>query len=489
MQALSLWIRIPGSLQNCGLAQKEQALLKVFNKFYTVRNLLFFLGETGLIFLGIWLVIYMIYSGEMPQNSERMNVWGRILLITFLIQISLYYHDLYNFRNKHAMFELSIRIISAIGVACLGLAALYYILPYLILEQGIFFFAIIILILFLVSWRLIYQYACLLKLWDEKVLLVGDGSLAKLIGKEIQSNMDSGYTVSAVFSNPGKTSLAHDFGAEKKDNYSELCSYCLLNSIRKIIVALEERRGRSPVQALLNCKMMGIKVLEGISFYESISGKVLASETPPSWLVFSDGFRRSRAVVAAKRFLDVTFASTGIILSLPLQMGVAVLVKLTSPGPVFFRQTRVGQMGKGFKVIKFRTMYEDAEDNSGAVWAEEDDPRITRVGRMLRKFRIDEVPQFWNVLKGEMSFIGPRPERPEFVEQLKKKLPYYGERHSLKPGITGWAQVNYGYGASEEDALRKLEYDLFYIKNLSLIFDLYILLKTVKIVLVGHGAR
>ena len=464
-------------------------MLKVFNKFYTIRNLIFFLVESCLIFLGIWLVIYLIYSGEIPQRSDSMNFWGRILLITFIIQISLYYHDLYDFRKKNGMFELSIRIVSAIGVACIGLAALYYIFPYVILEQGIFFLAIFVLILFLVSWRLIYQYTCLLGLWNEKVLMVGDGKLAGMIGKEIRSNIDSGYTISAVFSNPGKSGLAQELGAEKKDNYKGLYDYCMNNGIRKIIVALEERRGRSPVQDLLNCKMMGIKVLEGFSFYESLSGKVLANDTPPSWLVFSQGFRRSRLTVAAKRSLDIVFASIGILLSLPLQVIIAVLIKITSPGPVFFWQTRVGQMEKAFKVIKFRTMHQNAESRSGAVWAEEDDPRITPAGRVFRKFRLDELPQFLNVLKGEMSFIGPRPERPEFVKQLKRKLPYYGERHSVKPGITGWAQVNYGYGASEEDALRKLEYDLFYIKNLSLIFDLYIILKTVKIVLVGHGAR
>ena len=464
-------------------------MVKVFDKFYTIRNLIFFLGESCLIFSGIWLVIFLIYSGEIPQDTDRMNIWGRILLITFLIQISLYYHDLYDFRKKNGMFELGIRIISAIGLACLGLAALYYFFPYLILEQGIFFFAIFILILLLVSWRLVYQYVCLLGLWNEKVLMVGDGSLARLIGKEIQSNIDSGYTISAVFSNPGKSNIAEELGTEKKDDYSEIYNYCIENGVKKIIVALEERRGRSPVQALLNCRLMGVKVLEGISFYESLSGKVLASDTPPSWLVFSDGFRRSRPTVVVKRILDIIFASLGIVLSLPLQLVAAHLIKATSSGSVFFMQTRVGQMETYFKMMKFRTMYENAEVQGEAVWAEKDDPRITPVGRILRKFRVDELPQFWNVLKGEMSFIGPRPERPEFVEQLKKKLPYYGERHSVKPGITGWAQVNYGYGASEEDALRKLEYDLFYIKNLSLIFDLYILLKTVKIVLVGHGAR
>ncbi len=464
-------------------------MLKVFSKYYPIRNLIFFFGETGLIFLAVWSVIFLFYAAEMPHDPERMNIWLRILLITMIIQVSLYYHDLYDFRLKGRMFELSVRIVQAIGVACLGLAALYYLFPYLILEQGIFFFGLFVMILFLVSWRLIYQYACQRRFWNEKILFVGDGRLAEMIGDEIQSNLDSGYTVSAVFSNPGKSGLADRLGVEKRNSYDQLCEYALHNGIGKIIVALEERRGHSPVRSLLNCKMHGIKILDGVSFYELISGKILAGNTPPSWLIFSEGFRRYKLILWSKRGVDICLALAGMILSSPLQIGAAVLVKATSPGPVFFKQTRVGQMERNFQVVKFRTMRQDAEASTGAVWAEENDPRITSVGRVLRKLRLDELPQFWNVLKGEMSFVGPRPERPEFVEQLKQRLPYYGERHTIKPGITGWAQINYPYGASEEDALRKLEYDLFYIKNLSLVFDLYIVLKTVKTVLVGHGAR
>jgi len=464
-------------------------MLKVFNKYFPVRNLLFFLGESGLIFLGIWSGIYLLHSGEVPYDPEKLNVWARILLITLLIQISLYYHDLYDFRLKIRMSDLGLRIVSAIGVACLGLAALYYLFPFVILEQGILFLGLFILALFLVSWRLLYQYACQKKIWNEKILLVGDGNLASLIGKEIKSNQDAGYTISAVFSNPGKTGLAERLGVDWQTGYDRLCEYALANRIKKIVVALEERRGHSPVKALLDCKMQGIRVLEGFSFYETLSGKILATSTPPSWLIFSDGFRRYNITLWSKRAADICLALLGMLLSAPVFLGAVVLVKTTSPGGIFFCQTRVGQREQNFKVIKFRTMRQDAEARSGAVWASENDDRITPVGRILRKFRLDELPQFWNVLKGEMSFVGPRPERPEFVEQLKKKLPYYGERHTVKPGITGWAQVNYGYGASEEDALRKLEYDLFYIKNLSLVFDLYILLKTAKIVLVGGGAR
>ncbi len=464
-------------------------MLKVFNKYYTIRSLLFFIGESALIFLAIWLVVLLFYAADIPHDPDKLNFWLRILLITMIVQVSLYYHDLYDFSLKTRMFELCVRIVQAIGAACLALAAFYYFFPSLILEQGIFFIGIFMLILFLVSWRLIYQFACQKCLWDENIILVGDGNLAGKIGEEINSNLDSGYTVSAVFSNPGKSNLAEKLGVEKKDGYDQLCEYALNQGIRKIVVALEERRGHSPVQALLNCKMYGIKILDGMSFYELISGKILPTSTPPSWLIFSEGFHRYKLTVWSKRGADILLALIGIILSAPLQLITAFLVKVTSPGPVFFRQTRVGEMEQNFQVIKFRTMREDAEAMTGAVWAEENDPRITPVGSIFRKLRLDELPQFWNVLKGEMSFVGPRPERPEFVEQLKKRLPYYGERHTVKPGITGWAQINYPYGASEEDALRKLEYDLFYIKNMSLVLDLYIVLKTVKTVLAGSGAR
>lgn len=464
-------------------------MIKVFNKYYTIRNLIFFLGEGGLIFFSIWAVLFLLYASEITQNPERASIWLRILLITLIIQISLYYHDLYEFKYKSGLFELSVRILQAVGAACLILAGLYYLFPYFILEQGIFFLGLFLLMLFLVSWRLVYQLAAQKKLWNENIMLIGDGNLARLIGQELQSNLDSGYTINAVFSNPGGSGLAQELGAESRDDYDQLCEYALHYRISKIVVALEERREKSPVQALLNCKMQGIKILEGIAFYELISGKILATKTPPGWLIFSDGFRRYKLAIVSKRALDILFSVLGLVLSSPLQLAAAVLIKATSPGPVFFRQTRVGQMERSFQVVKFRTMGQDAEAKSGAVWAQKNDPRVTRVGAVFRKLRLDELPQFWNVLKGEMSFVGPRPERPEFVEQLKKKLPYYGERHTVKPGITGWAQVNYPYGASEEDALRKLEYDLFYIKNLSLVFDLYIVLKTVKTVIAGNGAR
>jgi exopolysaccharide biosynthesis polyprenyl glycosylphosphotransferase len=221
----------------------------------------------------------------------------------------------------------------------------------------------------------------------------------------------------------------------------------------------------------------------------ALTGRVWLSTVQPSWFVFSTGFRRSWLTAFLKRAFDLVFGLVGLILSAPVMALVAIAVRLDSPGPILYRQVRVGLGGRCFELLKFRSMREDAEDGNGAQWAQEDDPRITRLGRFLRKFRFDELPQYINVIRGEMSFVGPRPERPVFVEMLRAQIPYYDERHSVRPGITGWAQVEYGYGASVEDAYRKLEYELFYLKNMSILFDCAIALQTIRIVLLGRGSR
>ena len=243
-----------------------------------------------------------------------------------------------------------------------------------------------------------------------------------------------------------------------------------------------------PINDLLRSKLSGRIIEDGITFYEAITGKILVEKVNPGWLIFSEGFDYGRLTFLIKRVLDLTFAVVGLSLSLPISLLTALLIKLESPGPVFYLQERVGERGKVFPIIKFRSMRQDAEKN-GAVWASKNDCRVTRVGNFIRKVRIDEIPQMWNVIRGQMSFVGPRPERPVFVEQLVEKLPYYSLRHATKPGITGWAQVCYPYGASEEDALRKLEYDLYYIKHQSIFLDLLIIFRTAKTVLFRKGSR
>jgi sugar transferase (PEP-CTERM system associated) len=252
---------------------------------------------------------------------------------------------------------------------------------------------------------------------------------------------------------------------------------------------MEDRRNKLPTRELVSLRVQGMRVDDASSLLSSLTGRIPLKSVSPSWFIFSEGFHRSRLTEVLKRILDLMVSIVGLILASPLMALTALAIRLDSKGPVFYSQTRVGRMGKEFDVLKFRSMRQDAEQDGVAQWAAKDDPRTTRLGKFLRKFRLDELPQLINVIRGEMSFVGPRPERPEFVERLREAIPYYDQRHTVRPGITGWAQVEYVYGASTEDAFRKLEYDLFYLKNMSIAFDLAIILKTIRIVMTGFGGR
>jgi sugar transferase (PEP-CTERM system associated) len=270
---------------------------------------------------------------------------------------------------------------------------------------------------------------------------------------------------------------------------SHLVSLAHSRRVHRVIVAMEDRRSRLPVEELLALRLAGVQVEEATSWLEKISGRIEVDHLYPSWLIFTDGFQLSAFGRIFRRTLNLSAALVGLVLALPLLPLIALAIKLDSPGPVLYRQQRVGRGGKVFYCYKFRTMRRDAEADTGATWAADNDPRITRVGKFLRLSRLDEIPQLWCVLKGDMQFVGPRPERPEFVEWLTKEIPYYGVRHAVRPGITGWAQVQYKYGNTLEDAREKLQYDLFYIKNASVGLDVLIMFQTVKIVTLGRGAR
>jgi sugar transferase (PEP-CTERM system associated) len=259
--------------------------------------------------------------------------------------------------------------------------------------------------------------------------------------------------------------------------------------IKKVVVDFQERRAISPTRELLKCRVDGIDVLDGNKFYENLTGKLTVKSLNPSGLIFSDGFQKSRLRQYLKRTVDLILSILMLIVCSPLIVAIAVLIKIDSKGPIFFSQERVGEKNRIYRIYKFRSMVDNAEEESGPVWAESEDDRVTRVGKFIRKFRFDEIPQLYNVLKGDMSFVGPRPEREFFVKQLEDLIPYYTIRYTVKPGITGWAQVCYGYGASVEDAIEKLNYDLFYIKNMSTLMDIMIVLRTIKIVLFSNGAR
>jgi sugar transferase (PEP-CTERM system associated) len=259
--------------------------------------------------------------------------------------------------------------------------------------------------------------------------------------------------------------------------------------IHRVVISLPDRRGRLPVRELLKLRLRGVHVEDAHTLYEHVAGRISLDSVHPSWLVFSDGFQKLRWQLFLKRCFDIVLASAGLLLSFPLIVLSAICIKLDSKGPILFRQERVGQFGGAFELFKFRSMVEDAESEGKPRWASANDSRVTRVGRLLRRSRLDELPQFFNVLKGDMSFVGPRPERPYFVARLEEKLKYYPDRHVVKPGLTGWAQINFRYASSEEETREKLEYDFFYIKNFSILFDLVIIFRTIKIVLLGEGAR
>jgi len=465
-------------------------MFRFFRQYISIRQLFFVVGEGILIFLAVSLASFIMFGKELGFVPMMEDIWIKAMIIAMVTQLSLYFNDLYEFKPSDRTLEVASRLVQAIGVTSIVLAILYYIWPDLIIGRWIFFASVLVLISFVASWRLLYSAVIRKKMFTEKAIMLGDGQLAMDILSEVGQRPDLSYDIKALVTNGNRQSMEKIFEPSKLMNgFDHICDLAEEEKIDSIIVALDEKRGIFPYRQLLNCKVRGINVIDGESFYERISGKLLVERINPSWLIFSQGFQKSRLVRVSKRAVDFLVASLLLIIFAPISLITAIAIKLDSPGPVLFSQERVGENGKVFKIFKFRSMSADAEKLTGPVWATEDDPRTTRVGRIIRKLRIDEVPQLWNVFKGDMSFVGPRPERPYFVEQLKEKIPYYNERFTVKPGITGWAQVKYPYGASEKDALEKLKYDLYYIKNMSILMDLMVIFQTAKIVLLGRGAR
>jgi sugar transferase (PEP-CTERM system associated) len=474
-------------------------MIRVIKQYFTAKSALFFFTEGLLIFFSILLAVAIRFSFG-TEALLHPPFFLKALLFTGICQVCLSYNDLYsiNLREEHGKYnkELLKKILLSIGAAGALLVIITYFAPSFIIGRGVFGLSLIIAPFFLLIWR--YLYALLLDqslLLNEKLVIIGSGSLSLTIRKEIFSNKTLGYEVVKFIGEDSTAGIGDKIihnSVLKLDAMNEgdhLFQLALENKVEKIIVALSERRGIPLMETLLKCKMLGIAVEDGVTFYEKITGKVSLDELKPSWLIYSDGFKVQKSAKAIKRFLDVTLSLTGLILLSPLFIILPVLIRLDSKGEIFLRQERVGENSKKFTLIKFRSMRADAEAGVGPVWAQKNDSRVTRVGKFIRKTRIDEIPQLINVLKGEMSFVGPRPERPGFVDQLTREIPYYLLRSAVKPGVTGWAQVKYEYGASIEDTRQKLQYDLYYIKNLSIFLDLAIIFSTIKVVLLARGSR
>lgn len=379
------------------------------------------------------------------------------------------------------------RILVGVSIGILLLSAIFFFIPNVSFWRSNLLYAMAASIGLLVFMRILLGKALGGQAFKRRVVVLGASARAQRI-KDLSAREGSGFVVVGyVGMNDGTQSIPE---AINRDAIYNLSDHVVLLNASEVVLALEERRNALPLADLVRIKTTGVHVNEISTFLERETGRVDLDSVNPSWLIFSDGFSSGRRLSSmAKRLFDLGASLLLLLFTAPIIAIFAVLIRLESPGPAIYRQVRVGLFGQPFSIMKLRSMRNDAEIDGKAVWAEENDPRITRIGRFIRKVRIDELPQTWSVLKGEMSFVGPRPERPEFVADLEQKLRYYAERHMVKPGITGWAQINYPYGANLEDARNKLEFDLYYAKNYTPFLDLLILLQTIRVVLWPSGAR
>jgi sugar transferase (PEP-CTERM system associated) len=454
--------------------------MTLFNRQVSGRGLAVFGIETVLISGSILLAAAVHGSLENAAG----NIW-RIVLVTALCELCFYYNDLYDLTLVHSRSELLVRVLRSAGAAAIVLAIATVVAPGLIIGQNIFVTSLVLLLIAVPAWRLAFNGINDPHL-EERVLILGTGTAARTVAKQIRAQHDFAYRIIGFVSDqPEQRADADGLMLGHAHDLPELIARY---QVDRIVVGLTDRRGRMPLRELLQAKLSGVRVEDAATTYERLTGKILLDELKPSWLVFSDGFRARRLTRIVKRGLDLVLALIGLAVAAPLMLLTALAIRIDSPGPILYRQDRVGENGRLFTLFKFRSMRADAERGT-PVWATDGDDRVTRVGRFIRVARLDELPQLWNVLKGDMSFVGPRPERPFFVEQLAAAIPFYLERHVVKPGVTGWAQVRYRYGSSVEDAIEKLRYDLYYIKHLSIGFDLTIVLDTVKVILSGKGAK
>lgn len=457
-------------------------MIRIFNVYYPVRTLILLAVEAGIVLasflLGTW-----IRFGE--DSSLVLNFEGgyyKIFIFTALVLIASHWLDLYDLSRLNGSGDLYFRVLLIPGGLALLLAVAGYVSPKLLLGNGSSLAGLMILTFGLLCWRTAYGWLVRQPFLQERIYVLGTGERAQRLVQGLRARHELGVEV------VGWTGAVE--GALTREAVAaDLIELAEQRNIHRVIVAMPDRRGTLPVEELLQLRLKGVRIEEATSWLEKISGRIEVDNLYPSWLIFADGFRFSATFLVVRRLIAILASGILLLVVLPIIPFVILAIKLDSPGSVLYRQRRVGMAGKVFYCYKFRTMRQDAESDTGPTWAGDDDPRITRVGKFLRKSRLDEIPQLWCVVKGDMAFVGPRPERPEFVDMLSKVIQYYPVRSAVRPGITGWAQVKYKYGNTVEDSKEKLQYDLYYIKNASLGLDLMIMFATIKIVLLGRGAQ
>jgi sugar transferase (PEP-CTERM system associated) len=465
--------------------------VRLLNRYYTGYDLLLVWGDFLLVLAASLLTRQVLaWAGTSSDDALSMAVVHGLAMASIVV-ISFYYSDLYALDQTLSLHELSHRFAAGLGTACIVIGVISYPIPNF--GKSIYVSEMLAMGISLALWRFGFMGVIKQASIRAKVLIVGTRAIGKMVAEELYLKRKLGMEV-VGFVSESAGQIALSYGNPKRVEIpifapASLSGLIASSRVNRVLLAGAELGQRSYFKELVSVRAMGVPIEDCHSFYERLTSKIAITDLPPEWIALSNGFRRDRIILAAKRVIDVLAAFFGLMLSAPLMLLTAIAIKLESPGPILYRQERVGQNERHFTLLKFRSMANDAEAGVGPVWAAENDPRMTRIGAIIRKLRIDETPQMINVLKGEMSFVGPRPERPFFVERLKENIPYYDLRHSVKPGITGWAQICYRYGDSEQDAVEKLQYDLYYIKHMSPVFDLQIIFESFKVILFGSGAR
>lgn len=447
------------------------------------------LADAAIIYGGVVLALYLRLGFTDPAfELNEKNGWMKIALASGVCVLILYFYDLYDYIVMTNRRELMLRLVQALGIAWALLAVLFYFVPQLLIGRGVSVISVPLVLVLLLGWRICIHSLTGHPDIGEKILVVGTGQTALDTAEAVWERRDAGYRIVGFISENGAKPPEKLGQSVILGKAHELESVIKNERVDRVVIAVRERRGAFPTEALLKMSLAGeVSIEECTSFFERITGKVHVDMLRPSWLIFAGRRRDSPVKMVFRESIHRFLALFGLVFSLPIALITAILIKIDSRGPIFYKQERVGMNGHLFNVLKFRSMKTDAEAGGVPIWAATNDDRTTRVGKVIRKLRIDEIPQFWNIIKGEMNFVGPRPERPHFVEQLAKEIPYFEHRHLVAPGLTGWAQIKYPYGASVSDAIQKLQYDLYYIKNQSLTLDMVIIFDTVKTVLFGKG--
>ncbi len=465
-------------------------MVRFLGTYIPVKSLILAVTEAALILASVWLAVWIRLGEVNGFGTDLAAGYGvplRLAIVVSVCLICFYYSDLYDMQVVSRKTELLIRLMQALGAASLILALLYYLVPALMFGRGISAIAAGIAGLLLVTWRLLVDATGSFFRPEQRLVVAGTGPAGIRLVRELMERPALNFKVLGFLDECGENIGKRLVNPGIIGGVAELEHLVSRERVDRVVVSFAERRGQMPVQTLLHVKFRGTAVEDAHSLYEKLTGRIMLERLTPSWLILSDGFKKGALQRFVKRLADIVISSIALLLCSPLCLIISVAIYLESGGPILFRQERVGLADKRFRILKFRSMRTDAGKQEPA-WASADDQRITRVGRVIRRYRLDEIPQFINVLEGDMSLVGPRPEQPGFVEMLEQEIPYYSQRHTVRPGVTGWAQIKYKYGASSEDAKNKLEYELFYIKHMSVFLDLLIMFRTVQVVLFGWGA-